>query len=285
MRLARVRFTLRRMMAAVAVVAVMLASWLGALELRRLSTAYLQKSVGHSGQERIERRNLEWQVKALSSTARGGNLNSIVLAEAVTEHHRSWAARYLRASRRPWESVPPEPPPPTWETHKRVLAPVVVARAIAIEVKGLSLPDAGVTDDLLDRIGRCHQLRSIDLSGNPITDAGLVHLKRLTNLERLVLAETRITDAGLIHLAALSGLQKLDLYRTRITRSGLRDLGNSLPRTMMFHDPGFIPNGGTTRSKESTASHELRLSVEFPPPRVLKPGEPVGATEVRARVK
>jgi hypothetical protein len=279
MKLPRMRFTVRRMMVAVALAAFLLAGWLGVNELRRLSTTYRQKSALHANRQQTLRRGLD----ALPSASRGADLNTIVLAEAVIDHHRSWAARYEHASRRPWESVPAEAPTPTWETHKRILAPLVVARAIATEAEGLSLPDAGVSDDLMDRIGRCRQLRWLELSGNPITDAGLVHVGRLTNLEGLDLEGTRVTDAGLVHLAALSDLRKLELYRTRITKSGLRDLASSLPRTVMTYDPRFDADGVAARPRGPTADDGLRLFAEFPPTRVLKVGEPFPTTEVRVR--
>jgi Leucine rich repeat len=235
----------------------------------------------HANRERILRRGLD----GLASASKGADLSTIVLAEAVIDHHRSWAARYQHASRRPWESIPAEAPAPTWETHKRVLAPLVVARVIATEAEGLSLPDAGVSDDLMDRIGRCRRLRWLNLSGNPITDAGLVHLGRLTNLEGLDLEGTRVTDVGLVHLAALSGLRKLDLYRTRVTKTGLRDLASSLPRTVMTYDPRFDADGVAARLLGPTADDGLRAFVEFPPTRVLKVGSPVGSAEVRVRVR
>jgi hypothetical protein len=167
----------------------------------------------------------------------GRFLYPIVLDEAVAAHHNWWAGRYRRAAQRPWESVPPEPPLPAWETHRRRLVTAVVAKAITLEIKDLSLRNAGVTDVLLERIGRYRQLRSLDIAGNPITDAGLVHLKGLVNLSRLGLSETPLTDAGLAHLTGLSGLKSLDLYRTRITRGGLLSITKALPRTEVSTSP------------------------------------------------
>ena len=127
-------------MVGVVLAAFLLAGWLGVNELRRLSTAYRQRAIVHADRERILRRGLD----ALPAGSRGADLNTIVLAEAVMDHHRSRAARYEHASRRPWESVPAEAPAPTWETHKGVLAPLVVARAIATGAEGSSAGRRGV---------------------------------------------------------------------------------------------------------------------------------------------
>jgi hypothetical protein len=237
MKLPRVQFTVRLLMITVAAVATVLAGWLWILDLGRLSTAYRQKDVAHTNQERRVRQQLRWLTDPRFAPEPQRHLRSIVLQEAVADHHRSWAGRYRRAAARPWEAVSPEPPPPTWETHELGLAPAIVARAIALNVTSMDLGDAGVTDDLLERIGRCHRLRSLNLYGNPITDAGLIHLKGLTDLSQLRLSQTRITDRGLIHLAGLSNLHSLDLYRTRITKVGLSGLTTALPRTVVTVNP------------------------------------------------
>jgi hypothetical protein len=47
----------------------------------------------------------------------------------------------------------------------------------------------------------------------------------------------------------------------------------------------LISDGGTARSQVRTASDERKLSVEFPPTRVSRPGEPSGPAEGRGRVR
>jgi hypothetical protein len=234
------RMTTRRWMIAVSVVGLLLGSGLWGERLNRLSQAYRVKSVTHARQETLHRRELALLRRIERKDPTGSTMRTIALQEALIDHHVSWARRYKHAAQRPWEFIPPEPPPPTWASHGHKLSAAIVANTLALKETFLNLHDAGVTDDLLEPIGNCHQLVWLDLSGNPISDTGLVHLKALSNLQSLKLDQTGISDAGLIHLQGLSGLKALDLYRTRITKEGLRFVGQALPHTMVMVDPELV---------------------------------------------
>jgi hypothetical protein len=234
----RVQITIRRMMIAVAVIALALGCGVWVVELTRLSRAYLQKSMMHVNEERRARRAIATLLESdRLDGANGSRVRSLVWQELVAAHHGDLAKQYRRASERPWQSIPPEPPPPRLESPGTRFAPALIDKVGSLRLTILNLEGTGVTDDLLERVGRCSDLRELRLARNPITDAGLVHLKGLTNLSRLGLGETPISDEGLIHLAKLPSLRSLDLYRTRITKRGLRTLCTDLPKVDVAIDP------------------------------------------------
>ena len=87
----------------------------------------------------------------------------------------------------------------------------------------------GLTDAGLEQLGRCSQLRRLNLSRTAITDAGLAQLAGLEQLTYLNLYGTGVTDAGLARLAGLERLQKLYLWQTEVTDAGVETLLASLP--------------------------------------------------------
>jgi hypothetical protein len=103
MRVPRVRFTVRRMMAAVAIVAVLL----GWIQMRKrweeLRELYEGRCVIHAAHEYLER---DGGVDVFSGIG-------VVKpnAERATYHARM-RGKYERAARYPWLTVEPDPPPP-----------------------------------------------------------------------------------------------------------------------------------------------------------------------------
>ena len=89
---------------------------------------------------------------------------------------------------------------------------------------GTALTDAGLAS-----LGRCGELRRLNLSKTGITDAGLAHLKGLGELTYLNLYGTAVTDAGLGHLAGLTKLKKLYLWQTAVTDEGVQRLATAVP--------------------------------------------------------
>ena len=87
----------------------------------------------------------------------------------------------------------------------------------------------GLTDAGLKQLGRCSQLRRLNLSRTAITDAGLAQLAGLEQLTYLNLYGTAVTDAGLARLAGLERLEKLYLWQTEVTDEGVKTLLASLP--------------------------------------------------------
>jgi hypothetical protein len=132
MRAPAVRFTIRRMMIAVAVFGVVLGVWLELSRLARIAAARRRDAASYAASEAIARKfALQYSRQAqqyLSSAESSGPSNAGFLEELrrVASYAESAAARYRRnadywammnkkyerAARAPWSSVEPDPQPP-----------------------------------------------------------------------------------------------------------------------------------------------------------------------------
>jgi hypothetical protein len=105
MRLPRVRFTVRRMMVAVAVAALLL---IGVVLWRR-SEEYRRRAESHDSLLWSE---LPVAVDEAASPGRlGGGLSVVGLLRRAKYHH-DMSQKYWRAAARPWLPVAPDPPEP-----------------------------------------------------------------------------------------------------------------------------------------------------------------------------
>ena len=102
MRLPRVRFTVRCMMVAVAVVAVVF----GGVHLRQRANLYREKARQHAQMESI--------IAAVYALSIPPDPQLAPLNAARHTYHAAMRAKYDRAASRPWEYVPPDPPEPGW---------------------------------------------------------------------------------------------------------------------------------------------------------------------------
>jgi hypothetical protein len=102
MRVPRVRFTVRWLMGAVAIVAAIM----GGVDLWQRSVFYRSKVAHHA---RMERSSLFlfWVGNKPNDLKELPRVN-----RAWTEHHAALRRKYERAAARPWEYVPPDPPDP-----------------------------------------------------------------------------------------------------------------------------------------------------------------------------
>ena len=132
MRVPRVRFTVRRMMVAVAIVAVVMGATIEAKRFGRLSRQYQRKAIASAREERLWHRALrggmasEVEAQQLSAVLRAKDQDLADLwAEAASEssgavrgvreivaHHARLRRKYEHAASRPWESVAPDPREP-----------------------------------------------------------------------------------------------------------------------------------------------------------------------------
>jgi tetratricopeptide (TPR) repeat protein len=125
MRLPRVRFTVRRIMAVVAVISLVLGVSIEAFRLRRQRETYLRLVTEHKLQEGhyqlLEQSELEMAafdesfLKQIETQA-GSRPKARSLVAAVTFHksaqyHAALKQKYLTAAARPWRSIEPDPPP------------------------------------------------------------------------------------------------------------------------------------------------------------------------------
>ena len=131
MRLMRTRFTVRRMMAVVAIAAILLGPGLQAWRVYRNFREYKQRASQHSIFETIwtkqkhewSSKESEWRSIAKDLEQKGKDFRSAVeiaeiyatIAENPTrlaEYHARMKEKYEAARRRPWLPVEPDPPEP-----------------------------------------------------------------------------------------------------------------------------------------------------------------------------
>jgi hypothetical protein len=222
----------QRLIVAVVNIGRLLGSEIGAVRMWRRSSIYRQQAAHHA---RLEKEHLETiadferMVSDLKRQATEGGIwgteilaRNIVLQRKQAEHHALMRSKWEHASNYPWQSVAPDPLPPTHDSIRPVLAAVLIA--MAGERKWLDLSDTAATDADLRLISGWTRLRWLDLSSTEVTDAGLEHLKEMRRLEWLDLSKTRITDAGLSALNSLARLKLLRLAGTEVTDVGLEYL-------------------------------------------------------------
>jgi hypothetical protein len=99
-----------------------------------------------------------------------------------------------------------------------------------VDVSGLFLiwRSPPITNDLMQRIGATHGLRTLDLGHCRLSDDVAPWLARLRTVEKLDLAYTDLTDHGAKHLQDVPGLRCVRLDGTQITDSSL-DILATLP--------------------------------------------------------
>ena len=109
MRLPRVRFTVRRMMVAVAVMAALLAGVAWCRGMIRAARDHRERALLNRSQEQLQRQivasvDLFVEPGEAPGAARG--------AAALAAHYESLGLKYERAALYPWLPVEPDPPPP-----------------------------------------------------------------------------------------------------------------------------------------------------------------------------
>lgn len=78
-----------------------------------------------------------------------------------------------------------------------------------------------LNSEAIDRLGLCHDLARLDLTGSTVDDETLERLPALPNLTSLSLTATRVSDRGLQHLTKFSKLTDLGLRLTDVSDKGL----------------------------------------------------------------
>ncbi len=144
------------------------------------------------------------------------------------------------ASTTPRPAVAREPPGPRW--LRWMLGEHFFAQAVLVWLPSevtdddlahlddlpyltdLGLPCAEVSEAGLRHVWKHHGLRLLSLRGVPITDADLVHLRSLNELQSLDLSHTPITDEAVQTLRRLPNLRGVELEGTHVSREAARDL-------------------------------------------------------------
>jgi hypothetical protein len=130
MRLHCVRFTVRRLMIAVAIVALLLAVGLEARWMHREYQGYTRRAFLHSYGETMNREWAAWEIKSeagyrsmVEKYSQGGfddrllhladrNGKNAAKYTLRADYHARMKAKYQAAARRPWLPVEPDPPRP-----------------------------------------------------------------------------------------------------------------------------------------------------------------------------
>jgi len=144
--------------------------------------------------------------------------------------------------------------------------PEQTAVGSASEIVAWNFNYHNLTDDGLEALQDCTQLKVLQLSGCPVTDAGLRHLTRFPKLEVLDLSSTLLTgdglkelgglkrlttlslqynrlltDAAVPHLSKLKSLKSLEVFGTQISPGGIATLRQALPECeILAHDPDRV---------------------------------------------
>jgi len=116
LKIPRVRFTVRRMMVAVAVVALAF----GIVRLWAARQHYLEKAANHAGFRALIMRSSQdiaywesrWTDQRVGLPARYPWPGAPPLVRSMAEYHDAMRRKYERAARYPWLPVAPDPPKP-----------------------------------------------------------------------------------------------------------------------------------------------------------------------------
>ena len=111
---------------------------------------------------------------------------------------------------------------------ERYLVPLFGEYAFT-EVSAVYWDEAPVTDEDLQLLARVPQLRELHISGTKVTDLGIQQITSLRHLVVLDLSSTRVTDRGSRQLSACSNLRELDLSGIHLDESVARKLEEALP--------------------------------------------------------
>jgi hypothetical protein len=114
MRLPRVRFTVRRLMIAVAIVALALGIFAECVRLSRKSASFRTQAEACSGIEETLRMIIaaSGPDTPVDVSPGPGMPSRRFTAMVVAEHQAALKLKYERAARRPWLPVEPDPPEP-----------------------------------------------------------------------------------------------------------------------------------------------------------------------------
>lgn len=92
------------------------------------------------------------------------------------------------------------------------------------DVVVLQMANGDVTNETLQYLANCAQLRELDISGSAVTNEGLTHLASLPKLEILRVRGCELSDEGFRkHLLEHPTLNRLDARETEISSEVIRE--------------------------------------------------------------
>lgn len=125
-----------------------------------------------------------------------------------------------------------------------------------------------VTDDDIQSLSDCAQLRAVGLAETRVTNRSIPVLARLRHLESLDLTDTAVVDdVGIESLVGHPTLEFLHLARTGVTEEGLSKLSASIPRCEIVHHEVWIPphQSPASRARWRTRREWVRAGVSLLP--------------------
>jgi internalin A len=93
----------------------------------------------------------------------------------------------------------------------------------------LCLRNSKISDNGLVNLEGMLKLEGLDLNNTNISDDGLVHIKKLKAILTLDLGNTAVSDIGIEHLKQLTKLQDISLRGTKVTDAGVAALRQAIP--------------------------------------------------------
>lgn len=150
----------------------------------------------------------------------------------------------------------------TWGDATKVTDAGIAYLAGLRRLKTLVLPEAAITDESLEVLGRLRFLEHLRVGGRRITCRGLVHLRGLKAMQQLDLSPCAgVTDEGLASLSGLVRLNELGLSDANITSAGLEHLKqlNAL-RYLDLSNNCELADDAMPIIAQFTALEELRLT-------------------------
>lgn len=237
MRLPRVRFSVRRAMALVLVLAVWLAWEVRRAGEQRDAVAALRRGGGQV--------LYHWQWKDFNPYPAGEPWAPRRLVDALGPDlfghvHYVWFRRVDA--------------PPDWPT-----AFALAGQGHPERSRALSAEAPSRTDALVPLVRRLSGLRNVNLGGSDVTDAGLAHLEGMTGLTTLYVDSSKVTDAGLARLRGLTGLEDLFAGDTRVGDAGLAHLRTLTRLRMVFLNNTRVTDAGLTHLAGLPALRQVDL--------------------------
>ena len=204
------RYSLRSLFVATAVIGVLLAMYVVPAERQRRAVAVIEDAGGHVfyGYD-LEGQEMPWLGRMLGRDYAAESHDAWLVGETDAPFIAACQLRTLRGINLMHGDAP--------DSRLLLLADLK-------DLRELHLQRAAVTDDGLALLAGMVHLEVLLLDECPITDKGLGHFRTLRSLRALGLSGTSITDAGMCVLAKLPNLEVLSINETVVSDDGLAEL-------------------------------------------------------------
>jgi Leucine-rich repeat (LRR) protein len=94
----------------------------------------------------------------------------------------------------------------------------------------LDVVETQITDVGVEKLTSLQKLERLRIDSTSLSDAGLAHIAKLPRLHQLNLERTKITDAGLLELAKMPSLKEVYVPGKNVTPAGVQRLQKACPK-------------------------------------------------------